>query len=58
MFYLLRMDEERNFFREGYHETMLAINKLMDKGEPNLSAAELKKLAVMSAAAQNMKMKY
>jgi hypothetical protein len=52
------MDEERNFFREGYHETMLAINKLMDKGEPNLSAAELKKLAVMSAAAENMKMKY
>ena len=44
--------------RKAYHETMLTIYKLMDKGEPNLSAAELKKLAVMSAAAQNMKMKY
>lgn len=34
-----------------YHETMLAIYNLMDKGEANLSAAELKKLAAMSAAA-------
>jgi antitoxin component HigA of HigAB toxin-antitoxin module len=38
--------------RKAYHETMLTIYKLMDKGEPNLSAAELKKLAVMSAAAE------
>ena len=35
-----------------YHETMLAIYKLMDKGETNLSAMELKKLAAMSAAAE------
>jgi HTH-type transcriptional regulator / antitoxin HigA len=35
-----------------YHETMLAIYKLMDKGESNLSAMELKKLAAMSAAAE------
>ena len=35
-----------------YHETMLAIYKLMDKGETNLSVAELKKLAAMSAAAE------
>ncbi|MFT4155201.1 helix-turn-helix domain-containing protein [Parafilimonas sp.] len=35
-----------------YHETMLAIYKLMDKGESNLSAAELKKLAAMAAAAE------
>ena len=35
-----------------YHETMLAIYKLMDKGESNLSAAELKALAAMSIAAE------
>ncbi|MGN6211985.1 helix-turn-helix domain-containing protein [Parafilimonas sp.] len=35
-----------------YHETMLAIYKLMDKGESNLSAAELKKLATMATAAE------
>ena len=35
-----------------YHETMLAIYKLMDKGEANLSVAELKKLAAMSTAAE------
>jgi antitoxin component HigA of HigAB toxin-antitoxin module len=38
--------------RKVYHETMLAIYKLMDKGESNLTAAELKKLAAMSAAAE------
>ena len=35
-----------------YHETMLAIYKLMDKGESNLSALELNKLAAMAAAAE------
>lgn len=35
-----------------YHETMLSIYKLMDKGESNLSSKELKKLAAMSAAAE------
>ena len=38
--------------KKAYHETMLAIYKLMDKGETSLSAAELKKLAAMSAAAE------
>jgi antitoxin component HigA of HigAB toxin-antitoxin module len=38
--------------RKVYHETMLAIYKLMDRGESNLTAAELKKLAAMSAAAE------
>jgi HTH-type transcriptional regulator/antitoxin HigA len=38
--------------KKAYHETMLAIYKLMDKGESNLSAAELKKLAAMSVAAE------
>jgi hypothetical protein len=38
--------------RKGYHETMLAIYKLMDKGESSLTATELKKLAAMSAAAE------
>jgi hypothetical protein len=31
---------------------MVSIYKLMDKGESNLSATELKKLAAMSAAAE------
>ena len=35
-----------------YHETMLAIYRLMDKGETNLSAVEVKKIATMSAAAE------
>jgi antitoxin component HigA of HigAB toxin-antitoxin module len=35
-----------------YHETMLAIYRLMDKGETNLSAVEAKKLAAMSVAAE------
>lgn len=38
--------------KKAYHETMLAIYKLMDKGESNLSTAELKKLAAMSVAAE------
>lgn len=38
--------------KKAYHETMLAIYRLMDKGESNLSAAELKKLAAMSVAAE------
>lgn len=38
--------------KKAYHETMVAIYKLMDKGEANLSAAELKKLAAMSVAAE------
>lgn len=38
--------------RQAYHETMVAIYKLMDKGEANLSATELKKLAAMSVAAE------
>lgn len=37
---------------KAYHETMLAIYRLMDKGESNLSAAELKKLVAMSAEAE------
>lgn len=37
---------------KAYHETMLAIYKLMDKGESNLSTAELKKLAAMSTEAE------
>ncbi|MGN6492241.1 MAG: helix-turn-helix domain-containing protein [Agriterribacter sp.] len=38
--------------RKQYHETMLAIYVLMDKGEANLSVAELQKLGRMSAAAE------
>lgn len=38
--------------KKAYHETMLSIYKLMDKGESNLSATELEKLAAMSAAAE------
>jgi antitoxin component HigA of HigAB toxin-antitoxin module len=38
--------------RKVYHETMLVIYKLMDRGQSNLTAAELKKLAAMSAAAE------
>ena len=35
-----------------YHETMLAIYKLMDQGGSNLSSVELKKFADMSAAVE------
>jgi antitoxin component HigA of HigAB toxin-antitoxin module len=38
--------------RKAYHETMLTIYKLMDKGESNLSPAELKKLSAMSVAVE------
>jgi len=38
--------------KPAYHETMLTIYKLMDKGEANLSASDLKKLAAMSVAAE------
>jgi HTH-type transcriptional regulator/antitoxin HigA len=38
--------------RKVYHETMVAIYKLMDKGESNLSAVELRKLTAMSVAAE------
>ncbi len=37
---------------QAYHETMVAIYKFMDKGDANLSATELKKLAAMSVAAE------
>jgi HTH-type transcriptional regulator / antitoxin HigA len=38
--------------KPAYHETMVAIYKLMDKGEDNLSHSGLKKLATMSVAAE------
>ena len=38
--------------RQAYHETMVTIYKLMNKGEENLSVTELKKLAAMSVAAE------
>lgn len=38
--------------KKAYHETMLAIYELMDKGESNLSRAEIKRLAGMSEAAE------
>ena len=38
--------------KKEYHETMVKVFKLMDKGENNLSAAELKQLAAMSVAAE------
>ena len=44
--------------RKAYHETMLTIYKLMDKGELDLSVAELKRLAAMSAAAEKYEVKY
>lgn len=47
----MRMKYEINS-RQAYHETMVAIYKIMDKGEANLSATELKKLAAMSVAAE------
>ncbi len=39
--------------KQAYHETMVAVYKLMDKGEENLSPAELKDLAAMSVAVEN-----
>ena len=38
--------------KKTYHETMLLIYGLLDKGEFNLSASEQKKLAAMSVAAE------
>lgn len=38
--------------RKDYHNTMVTIYKLMDKGEKDLSDAEQKKLTVMAAAAE------
>ena len=38
--------------KKAYHETMVDIYKLMNKGEANLSKTELKKLAAMSIAAE------
>ena len=35
-----------------YHETMVAVYNLMNKGEANLSSAELKKLSAMAVAAE------
>ena len=37
---------------KAYHGTMLAIYEMMDKGESNLTAVELRKLSAMSAAAE------
>jgi HTH-type transcriptional regulator/antitoxin HigA len=38
--------------RKAYHETMVAVYDLMNKGEANLSAKELKTLAEMAKAAE------
>ena len=38
--------------KQVYHETMVAIYKLMNKGEQNLSPVELKSLAAMTVAAE------
>ncbi len=38
--------------KKAYHETMVTIYELMNKGEANLSVADLKKLTAMSAAAE------
>ncbi|QEH41629.1 helix-turn-helix domain-containing protein [Chitinophaga sp. XS-30] len=38
--------------RKAYHETMVTIYKLMDKGEDNLKPEELKKLSAMVVAAE------
>ena len=35
-----------------YHETMVAIYKLMNKNEVNMTSSEIKKLAAMAAAAE------
>jgi len=39
--------------KKAYHELMVEIYTLMNKGEANLNASELKKLAAMSSAAEN-----
>ena len=38
--------------KKTYHETMVAVYELMNKGEANLTASELRKLAAMAAAAE------
>lgn len=38
--------------KKAYHETMVEIYNLMNKGEANLSAVEFKKLAAMADAAE------
>ncbi len=38
--------------KKQYHETMVVVYDLMNKGEANLSASELKKLAAMAEAAE------
>jgi HTH-type transcriptional regulator / antitoxin HigA len=38
--------------KQAYHETMVAIYNLMNKGEANLRSSELKKLAAMTVAAE------
>ena len=38
--------------KKSYHETMVAVYNLMNKGEANLTPAELKKLSAMAVAAE------
>jgi len=38
--------------KESYHETMVAVYNLMNKGEANLTAKELKNLETMAKAAE------
>ena len=38
--------------KKAYHETMVAVYDLMNKGEANLTAKELKTLAAMAKAAE------
>ena len=38
--------------KKAYHETMVAIYDLMNKGEANLNEEEMKKLGVMAEAAE------
>lgn len=38
--------------KKSYHETMVAVYNLMNKGEANLTSAELKKLSTMAVAAE------
>lgn len=39
--------------KKAYHELMVEIYTLMNKGEANLKASELKKLTAMTVAAEN-----
>lgn len=38
--------------KKSYHETMVAVYNLMNKGEANLTSSELKKLTAMSTEAE------